>query len=129
MQTLLLVILFFLVFSFIVSGFGAFCMFGDLVQFEHDRHREQWERDGRPSGFFHRPDTGQNLLMKNDPLRMFHCGVLWLAWLIRTPDWMTGDSEALRAHWWLRACTLYWNCGLLAGLFGAAWIANNHISN
>ena len=115
MQVLLLILLFSLLFTLLLACLGVFINFGELVQLEHDQYREEWERDGRPYGFFHRPDTGEQLIFgfRRNPLNSLQTFILSLAWFLRTPRWAASDQEAIRILWWFRACWLYWNIGTL----------------
>jgi len=87
--------------------FYAFFLFDRLVQAEYQEHREAWEADGRPAGFFWRPPES----------RFLACGPartrLALALLFRTPGWIAASpalTTQLRWHRWL---VLVWNVGIL----------------
>ena len=101
MQVLLLILLFALLFTLLLACFGVFITFGELVQLEHDQYREEWERDGRPYGFFSRPDTGEQLIygFRRNPLNFPQSCILALSWFLRTPRWATSDQEAIRLLW------------------------------
>ena len=126
MQVLLLILLFALLFTLLLACFGVFITFGELVQIEHDQYREEWERDGRPYGFFSRPDTGEQLIFgfRRNPLKSLQAFILALSWFLRTPRWAASDQDAIRILWWLRACWLYWNFGMLLPMisFFLAWV-------
>lgn len=134
MQTLLLIALFVLMFALLLSGFGSYILFGMIVRIEHDHHHAEWERDGRPFGFFERPDTGECLLNKPRYISkgMQSIGLSFL-WMLRTPRWAADDPEAVRLLKWLRVCAIYGIAGWLVafGLFlrVATEAKNSQIAN
>ena len=87
--------------------FYAFFLFDRLVQAEYQEHREAWEADGRPAGFFWRP-PGSGFLA-GGPARTR----LALALLFRTPGWIAESpalTAQLRRH---RGLVLVWNVSIL----------------
>jgi len=103
----LLVILFVIVFTLLLSIFGIYILFGMIVQIEYERHHAEWERDGRPFGFFERPDTGDSLVSNPKYADKFgqSLGLAFL-WTLRTPRWAFDDPEAARLLRWFRVCVL-----------------------
>ncbi len=85
----------------------AFLLFDRLLRAEYEQHREIWETDGRPAGFFWRAQEGGSVTSHFAKTR------LTLVWLFRTPAWIA-QSPALRAclrrH---RFAVLAWNAGVL----------------
>jgi hypothetical protein len=66
-----------------------------LVRAEHEFHRDAWERDGAPCGFFCMPAGCRTRV----PFK----------WLFRTPPWVLASPEYSS---WLRRyriCALTWN--------------------
>jgi hypothetical protein len=45
-------------------------LFDRLVRWEYQHHREQWERDGKPDGFFWRVASQRNGSMPNGCLKL-----------------------------------------------------------
>ena len=123
MQVLLLVFLFALFFTLLLACFGTYILFGELVQLEHDRYQDEWQHDGRPFAFFHRPDTGELLLFRKLKYGCKGIQSFWisLVWFLRTPRWAVNDSEASRLLWWFRTCVLFWNFGMLPAVIAFLW--------
>ena len=92
-------------------GLTAFWMFDKLVRSEYASHREDWEQDGKPSGFFFHPPETQT---PGSWLAFQRCTFVWL---FKTPEWMRQDERTLRWVFWLRVSVLTWNLGVLGWLF------------
>ena len=60
-----------------------------IVMCEYHFHREDWERDGRPKGFYWKPKGETHLLGRFETRRLGY------RWLLKTPEWMKGDPECL----------------------------------
>ena len=84
-------------------------LFDYLVRWEYEHHREQWERDGKPSGFFWRP--------KECVFWSSHSAMHRLAGIVifRTPDWAAERPECRR--WILGMRLTLLAAGLCALLF------------
>ena len=85
----------------------GFFLFDRLIRAEYEQHRQIWEADGKPAGFFWRPAECSRVASH------FAKSKLSLVWLFRTPAWIAG-SPVLRA--WLRQhrwTVLVWNAGIL----------------
>jgi hypothetical protein len=82
-------------------------LFDRLIRAEYEQHRQIWEADGRPAGFFWRAAECSFMASHFAKTR------LTLVWLFRTPAWIA-DSPVLRArlrrHRW---SVLIWNVGML----------------
>jgi hypothetical protein len=87
--------------------FGAFYFLDRLIRYEYQFHREAWERDGRPVGFFFRPPETSWL---HSSFAFQRCE---FAWLFRTPQWTRADSAARTLLSRLRWCVLVWNIGII----------------
>ena len=85
----------------------AFILFDRLLRSEYQHHRNLWEADGRPAGFFwHAPECE---FITSHLVR----SRLVFSWLFRTPSWIMGSPEftkQLRNHRW---AVLLWNVGVL----------------
>jgi|SRR5712692_7685773 len=97
---------------------SAFYFLDRLIRHEYQFHRDAWERDGRPVGYFFRPLEA----------RWFRSGFAFqgcaFGWLFYTPQWTRDDSAArtVLSRW--RWCVLVWNIGiiiffLLLSVYGA----------
>jgi hypothetical protein len=76
-------------------------LFDLLVEWEFEHHREQWERDGKPTGFLcWCPKEGK---VFSDSGAAQHLNFIWL---FRTPDWATESSECRRWLAYKRVTTL-----------------------
>ncbi len=93
--------------------FASFATFTRLVSWEYVNHRTEWEKDGRPAGFFFwNPVSGLW-----DTLRSgFASNVVSLKWLLVTPSWIRSDAHAQQLLLRLRICVAVWNGGLIAAL-------------
>jgi hypothetical protein len=85
-----------LTFTAIVVGGATFYnmwLFDCLARWEYEHHREQWERDGKPSGF---------LTWRPKEPKSFSIGRveqhLNMKWTFKTPDWATTSPEC---HRWI----------------------------
>ena len=101
-----------------IAGVGAVCLvvygmwlFDRLVRWEYEHHREEWERDGRPDGFFWRAEGctswKSNIAKKR----------LSVAWLFDTPLWAASAPECRPWLQHSRVVALIWGTGVLAILF------------
>jgi hypothetical protein len=61
-----------------------------LVRWEYEHHREQWERDGKPDGYFW--CAKECKFWSSDMAKKRLPG----AWLFRTPDWAAKSPECRR---------------------------------
>ena len=85
----------------------AFVLFDRLIRAEYEQHRQFWEADGRPAGFFWRAAECSFMTSQFAKTR------LTLVWLFRTPAWIAGSPvlrTRLRQHRW---AVLVWNVGIL----------------
>jgi hypothetical protein len=92
----------------------AFRLFDRLVKIEYERHRSNWEEDGKPLGFFWTPAEGRNITMILGS--SWARNVCCLAWLGGTPDWMRNEPKALKMVVWYRVLIALWMMGF-AGAF------------
>jgi hypothetical protein len=68
-------------------------LFDRLARWEYEHHREQWERDGKPSGFlFWRPKESDG--WSSGRIEQS----LNLRWTFKMPDWAAKHSEC---RWWI----------------------------
>src|SRR5205809_4901391 len=91
----------------------SFLLFDRLVRQEYSDYRSQWEQDGRPRGFFWRPQEVHAF----DITSVFARSRVMYVWLFSTPEWIA-RAPVLRS--WLRRVrtgVLVWNVGMLALLF------------
>jgi len=84
----------------IVLVLGAFATFDRLLDVEYTSYRRNWEKDGKPHGFFWSPAEIRRLgfwdLTKSSTAHMR----LRFDWLFVTPGWVRDNSEA---RFWLYA--------------------------
>ena len=87
--------------------FFAFVNFYKLVKIEYRKYRAEWIKDGKPRGFFWRPPEStwfaSSIAMQ---------GLSW-KWLFKTPQWMSGDPEAIYLLKRLRLFVLIFNIGIV----------------
>jgi hypothetical protein len=67
-------------------------LFDLLVGWEYQNHRDQWERDGKPDGFFWR---GAECIPRSSGLAKKRLDVKWL---FKTPDWAVQNTKC---RFWL----------------------------
>jgi hypothetical protein len=92
---------------------AAFIVFDKLIWLEYFSYRADWEKDGKPHGFFWVPRESR--FAGGWLVRFGSSSAHWrnsFAWLFSTPEWMRGDDRALRLVRWLRILVLSWNVGL-----------------
>jgi hypothetical protein len=65
-------------------------LFDCLVRWEYQHHREKWERDGKPDGFFWR---GKECVPLSSGIAKKRLDVLWL---FKTPDWAAQTPQCRR---------------------------------
>ena len=65
-------------------------LFDCLVRWEYEHRREQWERDGKPSGFYWRPKECVFWLSNSAMHRLVG------AFIYSTPDWVAERPECRR---------------------------------
>jgi hypothetical protein len=85
---------------FVVFAFYMMWLFDQLVRWEHDYHHEEWERDGRPYGFFWK--SSSCTFWKSDMAKQR----LMLVWLFKTPLWAAGKPKCRRWLYQFRAGNL-----------------------
>jgi len=70
--------------------FTSMVRFDRLLQHEHRHHPDQWDADGKPTGYFWMPE--------GTPLRMNPAGGrIATAWLFRkAPQWIESDEVGFR---------------------------------
>jgi hypothetical protein len=100
----------FVIFFVIFAGpwlLYSFVLFDRLVREEYREHRQLWDADGRPRGFFWRApecsDFGSSMAMNR----------LNLVWLFRTPAWI--EHSAPYKAWLnqMRVCVAVWNINIV----------------
>src|SRR5689334_24408858 len=69
-------------------GVALFVVFDLIIRLEYKRHRDHWETDRCPVGFFWRPRNAR--VWAGSVSR----SKLASAWLYRTPEWMVSDTAA-----------------------------------
>ncbi len=65
-------------------------LFDRLIRWEYEHHRDQWERDGKPDGYFWR--AGESKFWSSDMAKKRLTGV----WLFKTPGWAATSPECRR---------------------------------
>jgi hypothetical protein len=85
-----------------------FWLFDRLVRLEHQFHRREWEKDGKPIGFFWVPSESS---VWSGAFARNRCSG---AWSFRTPEWMRKDERALRLLFWYRWLGRFWIVGIIA---------------
>ena len=91
-------------------GIVLFVLFDLILYLEHEYHNEEWEKDGRPGGFFWSPE---GVSAWAGP---FARGSLASAWLFSTPAWVSADQRARRLLFWYRAVWWISMIGWVAGV-------------
>lgn len=91
-----------------------------LLRLEYRFHRQSWEADGRPHGFFWVPrEIGRFYGLIPDlrsSLSSCRCSFVWL---FSTPDWTKSDVNARRLLFWFRFSAVIWNGSILLLIFVA----------
>ena len=92
---------------------GSFILFDKLVRLEYFSYRKEWDRDGKPHGFFWVPPEAR---FAGGWLVRFRSSAAQrrksFTWLFSTPEWMQSNERALRLVFWLQILVLSWNIGL-----------------
>ena len=103
--------------------FGSFITFDQLIRLEYNSYRSQWEKDGKPRGFFWFPREfwkSQNIgwfnkwksqYASNWTMQRSH-----FIWLFSTPKWMKQDELAQKLVKRFRVLVLLWNLGFFSSL-------------
>ena len=65
-------------------------IFDQLVRWEYDHHRDQWEHDGKPDGYFWRPE--QSTFWTSNAAKK----QLGFIWLFKTPQWVIENPKCQR---------------------------------
>lgn len=95
---------------------GTFISFDRLVRLQYDEYRSEWEKDGKPSGFFWRPPEWRSqgwLQALHSGLATHRVSFLWLIW---TPAWMRETREGMTTARRMRVLALVWNVGIVVVL-------------
>ena len=76
-------------------------LFDNLVKWQYEHNREQWEKDGKPYGFMTWPPKGF-------PSKGWSLGLtekrLDGSWLCKTPKWVSESKDCLRWLFYKRIC-------------------------
>jgi hypothetical protein len=110
MLSALIVVAATVVLGLVTALLASFYFLDRLIHYEYTFHRQAWEQDGRPIGFFFRPPE----------CRWFRSGMAFqrcaLAWPLHTPSWVRGDPAARALHRRLRWSVVTWNLGAIVWL-------------
>jgi len=79
--------------------FISFLLFDRLLGIQFSDARSEWEKQGRPSGYFWSPPGSQKLSMQNR-------GHLFSQWFYCVPAWARGSQEASKLYSWFRLLTV-----------------------
>ncbi len=89
-STIAQIIVMLIFFGLFIIGMVAFINFDRLIKIQHGRYKADWVKDGKPRGMYWKPpelswfDFGSSISMQK----------LSVAWLFKTPQWASADSEA-----------------------------------
>ena len=93
--------------AFMLTVLATCLTFDKLVRLQYASHRTKWEEDGKPRGFFFRPQEtrvlGGLFVTRSSSWAFQKCSVLWV---LSTPEWMRQDQRALQLVFRLRVLTL-----------------------
>jgi hypothetical protein len=92
--------------------FLSFRSHNDLIRYEYEHVREQWEKDGEPRGmlFWRAPHPPKSFLRR---YFLSNPGLTSMLWTFVTPKWVEGFPEAKKHLRNMRLNTLWWNIGIL----------------
>jgi hypothetical protein len=86
----------------------AFSRFDRLVRWQYEHHNDEWQRDGRPAGYFWRA-AECTAWSSGIAMQRFS-----LVWLFKPPAWLKDSSECRLWLKQLRISVLAWNLGIAA---------------
>ena len=102
--------------------FGSFIAFDQLIRYEYNSYRTQWENDGTPKGIFWSPREywrSQNTNWFRNLKSQYKSGWAFqkvcLIWLFSTPQWIKNDNKAKKLLKRLRILVLIWNGSFILG--------------
>jgi hypothetical protein len=75
-------------------------LFDRLIRWEYEHEREQWERDGKPAGYFWR---ATECTFWSSMAAAKHLGFVWL---FKTPRWIADKPECRRCLFQIRVIAL-----------------------
>jgi hypothetical protein len=78
----------------------------EIVRWEYEHHRDEWQRDGYPAGLFWR---AKECTVWSSNVAIWR---LLFVWVFKTPEWASGSPECLRWFHRLRLAALVWILGL-----------------
>ena len=76
---------------FLLVLFFSFRSFDELLRFQVSVARPEWEKMGKPSGYFWKPPESSSITPR---LR----GYIWSHWFVRRPHWVDSSAESARAY-------------------------------
>ena len=88
-------LIFFVFFGLVLAQFGLFVR---ILCFQYRNFRKEWERLGKPGGFFWYPKEAS--LLSGSLKR----GSVFYSWIFRTEEWMRGEPSVMRTLMVLRGC-------------------------
>lgn len=105
--TVLIYMIFILRFLFL-----SFKAHNDLVQFEYQNLKDEWEKDGEPRGmlFWRAPEPPKKLINR---IFWSNPGITAFLWDFKTPKWVKDFPQAQNYLRSMRLNTLWWNIGIL----------------
>ncbi|MFQ5906982.1 MAG: hypothetical protein ACE5JA_10495 [bacterium] len=98
------ILLGFLLLSVLIA---SFLIFAQVVRLEYREHRTEWEKDGKPMGFFWKPP--ESILVGGS----LGLNRLCFYWLFKTPEWIRQNAKGMSLLRWLRICGVIWNVGII----------------
>lgn len=92
--------------------FLAFKSHSDLIRYEYEHLRDQWEKNGEPQGmlFWKSPHPPKRLLNR---YFLSNPGLTSIFWLFVTPKWIEEFPETKKYLRNMRLNALWWNIGML----------------
>ena len=85
---------------FFPLGIVDFIVLDRLIRLEYRNWRKEWQKDGRPHGYFFVPAESKSfggLLVSLRSSRALR--TVWIEWLFKTPEWMVKQDGARRLIW------------------------------
>jgi len=97
-----------------ISLLSAFLTFDRIVKFQFESYRDEWEKSGKPSGFF--LTVGDSSFLTSSLSR----NVRLLSWTFASDEWMKKESSILKKVWLMRSSVyVFWLVWVVLVIFNS----------
>jgi hypothetical protein len=106
---------------FLLCCISSFLIFDEIIRTQYKNHYSEWEKDGKPHGFFFKPKEVKSAFgVKLGSWLAMQRRCFLMNW--KTPQWAFSEPKILRLIFWYRVLGVFgflvWLCFVYLGSFG-----------